>query len=282
MMNIVTKIIAIYTLTRPINCLLTFASIIVAAYLAYEIQINITNVLLATISAALTAAAGNVVNDIYDFKSDSINKPARPLPSRILTVRVAWISYTILLVFALFLSQHINRLSFLIVLSANVMLLYYSFKGKRVILLGNIIVAILTGLVFIYGAAAVENIKGGVIPAIFALMINLIREIIKDIEDLKGDKLTGVITFPAKYGIEKSRLLITFLTALLILFTIYPFAGGIYAVEYFIVVMIIVNPLMVYISKELYKPKEFINLNRLSFLLKSNMGFGMLSLYLGK
>lgn len=281
-MNIVKKSLAILTLTRPVNCLITFASVIVAAYLAHENHIHFTTVIFAAVSAALTTAAGNVINDICDLKSDIVNKPNRPLPAGILMVKEAVIIYAILLIAALLISLFINILSFAIVLTANILLLFYSYSGKRVILLGNLTVSVLTGLVFIYGGAVVGNIKGGVFPAVFALIINLIREIIKDIEDVKGDRLNGVITFPAKYGIENSRLLITFLTALLILFTIYPFASGIYAVEYFIVIMIIVNPLMVYISKELYKPKEFINLNRLSFLLKLNMGFGLLSLYLGK
>ena len=69
-------------------------------------------------------------------------------------------------------------------------------------------VAFLTGLVFIFGGVVVENPTAAIVPAIFAFLINLIREIVKDMEDVEGDNKAGVITFPIKFGFQKSKILI--------------------------------------------------------------------------
>ena len=81
---------------------------------------------------------------------------------------------------------------------------------KRIILLGNFIVAFLTGLAFIYGGIAVNNFKYAVIPAIFAFLINFIREIVKDMEDIEGDKSAGIFSFPYLYGFKRSKRMITY------------------------------------------------------------------------
>ena len=58
-------------------------------------------------------------------------------------------------------------------------------------MIGNITVAFLTGLVFIFGGVVVENPSAAIVPAVFAFLINLIREIVKDIEDVEGDNKAG-------------------------------------------------------------------------------------------
>ena len=69
-------------------------------------------------------------------------------------------------------------------------------------ILGNLIVSILTGLVFIYGGVAVNNPLAAIIPAIFAFLINLIREVVKDMQDVEGDLKQEMITFPGKFGFK--------------------------------------------------------------------------------
>ena len=79
-------------------------------------------------------------------------------------------------------------------------------------LLGNFSVASLTGLTFIYGGISVSNISVAVIPALFALLINFVREIVKDMEDVNGDIQNGIETFPYKFGFSIAKNFIVFIT----------------------------------------------------------------------
>ncbi|UCH64362.1 MAG: geranylgeranylglycerol-phosphate geranylgeranyltransferase [Ignavibacterium sp.] len=270
------------TLTRPINFIITFFVVIFGALFCAAEEYSLYIILLAAISAALTAASGNVVNDIYDKESDKINHPERPLAKGIISDKEAWAAYFVLTLAAIFLSAFINQIAFAIVVFTSVLLYLYSIRLKRIPLLGNITIAYLTGLAFIYGGVAVNNVSDAYLPAVFAFMINLIRELVKDIQDMEGDKKVGLKTFPIKLGTKATNILITSLTVTLIIFTFYPFVNQIYKIEFFVTVMIIVNPLLVYFIKLLYEDNHYKNLNKLSNMLKLNMVLGLLAIILGK
>jgi geranylgeranylglycerol-phosphate geranylgeranyltransferase len=176
----------------------------------------------------------------------------------------------------------INVNAFLIVLIALTFLFFYSYQVKKNPLVGNIIVSFLAGLVFIYGGVAVNNISAALIPSFFALLINFIREIVKDMEDVEGDRQNGIKSFPISYGFKKSKKMVVFITTVLIILTLLPFIINIYEIEYFIVVMAFVNPLLVYIIKSLYDNDSVKNLNKLSNLLKLNMIIGLTAIFLGR
>ena len=143
-------------------------------------------------------------------------------------------------------------------------------------------IAFLTGLAFIYGGFASGNPVAAIVPAVFAFLINLIREIVKDIQDIEGDTKAGVITFPIKFGFKKSKILILIITISLILYTLYPFITELYKIEYFIVVMVFVNPLLILSLKFLFDSKKENNLTVVSNMLKLNMVLGLIAIYLGK
>lgn len=275
------KIFCYIQLTRPLNTLISFFSIIVAGLLAVTGTLPWRNILLASLSGALTCAAGNIINDIYDIKIDRINKPKRVLPAGRVTVKEAWILYFVLSVFSLLLSALINLYALLIVLFTLVMLFIYSARLKGLILVGNITVALLTGLAFIYGGVAVNNLRNAVIPAVFAFLINFIREILKDMEDVVGDFKNHIITFPQRYGNTLAIRIILLLTCILCLSTSIPFILRIYKIEYFISVMVIVNVIFIYFLKSLFADQSENNLKRLSLVLKINMILGLVSIYLG-
>lgn len=127
----------------------------------------------------------------------------------------------------------------------------------------------------------VENPSAAIVPALFAFLINLIREVVKDMEDVEGDRKADVITFPIKFGFQKSKVLILVMTISLMLFTLYPFITQLYKIEYFIIVMIIVNPILVYSMKLLFENQTNGSLSKMSNLLKLNMIFGLIAIYLG-
>jgi geranylgeranylglycerol-phosphate geranylgeranyltransferase len=281
-MSFYKKVFAYIKISRPVNLLITFLAIIVACIISINGDYSIFKIILAGLTGALTASAGNVINDYFDINIDKINRPNRVLPKGELTLNEALGFYIFLSLVSLFLSIFISLIALLEVFFASALLYLYSYKIKKIPLLGNFIVAFLTGFAFIYGGIAVNNSNAAIIPALFALFINFIREIIKDMEDIEGDKQQGINSYPAVFGFKKSKMIIVFITIVLIILTVFPFINELYAIGYFLIVMIIVNPLLVYIIKSLFDDDSTKNLNKLSNLLKLDMVIGLTAIFLGK
>lgn len=281
-MNISQKLFAYIRITRPINFLLTFLSVFVAGIIGTLEIFPIENVLLACFSAALAASFGNVINDIFDIDADRLNHPGRMLVIEFLSKKEAITFSTFLSVVSLLLAVYINLISFYIVLLSLMLLFLYSYSLKKMPLLGNVVIAFLTGMAFMFGGVAVQNPYGVIIPAMFAFLINLIREIVKDMEDFEGDKQTGIFTFPAVFGFNTAKKTILLLTIILVLFTFYPFIYKIYNAVYFIIVLVIVDPLLIYLTRILFANHDKKNLNKISNILKLEMVFGLVAIYLGK
>jgi geranylgeranylglycerol-phosphate geranylgeranyltransferase len=279
-MNLFNKIFAYIKITRPLNVVITFCVVVVAIFIAQESSTEIRFIVLASLAAALITAAGNVINDVYDIETDKISHPKRVLPLGMLTKTEAKIEYISLNIIAGIISINLSRTLFVIVSISAFLLLVYSAYLKKIMLIGNITIATLTGLAFIYGGFAVENPEAAIIPAVFAFLLNLIREIVKDVQDEEGDKKQNIITYPVKYGIDSAKRLATIITIILIAFTFYPFLAHIYKIEYFVIVMIIVNPVSVICIKNLLQKRDT-NIALISNLLKLNMITGLIAIYFG-
>ncbi len=274
------KISAFWKIIRPLNTGITFL-VVFLIILALNPAILLSTAILAAVSAGLTAAAGNVINDIADIEIDKINRPDRILPSGLLSKTGAGVYCLALVAGAYFTSAYVSRPAFSIVVVANLFLVLYSLRLKRVILAGNIVVAGLTGLACLYAGVIAGHEGPSLIFAGFAFLVNLIREIIKDIEDRTGDEKNGVITFVSKYGIGTTRKLITTLTVLLILLTCIPSAVGMMRLEFFLICMVFVNPLLVFFVKFLAEEDYEKNLRRMGNMLKFCMVAGLLAIYFG-
>jgi len=282
-MNLFSKLSAAVSLTRIINVLITFVSVLVAVLICSSSSAILAGtILLAAVTASIVTACGNIINDVFDYETDLVNKPNRPLPSGNMSKSSAVVIYFVLLIISLIVSCLISLIIFTIVLLSQLLLLLYSLSLKKIPLLGNVVISFLTGFVFIYGGIIAGNINAALIPALFAFLINLSREGIKTIEDIPGDKKTGFKSFPQIFGIKFSQNLIAAFLILLLLFTFVPFLTGFYSIEYFILVMVIVNPLLVYVIKALLENNQSVNLNKLSFILKLNMIFGLIAIYFGR
>jgi geranylgeranylglycerol-phosphate geranylgeranyltransferase len=281
MMQLMKKFKAIVRISRPINVSITFFSIIVGAAICINGYYFLSKIILAAVSGALISASGNIINDIFDLEIDKINRSDRVLVKGELKKNEAIIIYLIFAYSGIFVSSYINYNALAISTAASILLFLYSYKLKQIVLIGNIIVAAMTGLAFIYGGTAVLNINPSIIPALFAFLINFIREVVKDMEDIEGDTKTGVKTFPYKFGFDASKKLIISFSVLLILFTLYPFILKIYDIEYLIVILVLVDPILIYFLKSLLKDDSRKNLNKLSFILKLNMVFGLIAIFLG-
>jgi geranylgeranylglycerol-phosphate geranylgeranyltransferase len=274
------KLLAYLKIIRPINVLITFLVVLVAILISQTGVMEISIYLLVPLSASLIAAAGNVINDIYDIETDRISHPERVLVLGNLDIKRAWLLNFLLNTTAVFITLFISKTLLVIAVLTIVLLYFYSTHLQKLPLIGNITVAILTGAAFLYGGVAVDNISSAIIPAVFAIMINLIRELVKDTQDMEGDLKNGYQTFPIKFGVLNTHKLIIALSIILILMTLYPFFFHIYRIEYFIIVMLFVNPLIVYLIKIISSNKEA--LPKVSILLKINMIAGLIAIYLGK
>lgn len=279
--NRLIKILFAYVkIVRPINMAITFVSLYLAGILCGGVFTD-SEILLAALSAAFTAAGGNIINDVFDVKIDKINRPDRPLPAGDISKNAALNYYLIINLAAFSFAALINVYSLVIVLFSVTLIFFYCYHFKKVILVGNIVVSFLTGLAFLYGGVAVGNSSAGIIPGIFAFLANLIREVVKDMQDIEGDKKNGVITLPQKYGISMGVTVARIFTVLIVLFTFVPFIWEIYNIEFFIIVMVSTNPLYLYFFKNIGEQKTPVFYGKMSALLKTNMVFGLIAIFMG-
>ena len=186
-----------------------------AAFLVDITTLDDGRLFLLSISTVLIAAAGYIINDYYDVKIDYINKPERVVIGRNIPRRYAILFHVVLsgigILIGLLLSWRIAALN---VLSAFLLWLY-SNNLKRLPFIGNFSVAFLTGLsvwivdlLYQHGSALI------VIYASFAFFMTLVREIIKDMEDLKGDNTFGCKTLPIVWGLRRTKFIIYFILAI--------------------------------------------------------------------
>jgi len=281
-MNLTSKIYSFIKITRPINVLITFSVVVVAILISQTESTDFYVILFASIAASLVTAAGNIVNDIFDIDTDKISHQDRVLVLGKISPKEAWAEYIILNSISIIISVSLSVKLMVIVLATIILLYIYSSTLKKLPLIGNLTIAFLTGLAFIYGGYAADKPMSAIVPAVFAFLINLIREIVKDMQDIVGDKSSGVITFPIKFGFQKSKILILIITFSLILYTQYPFIIKLYKIEYFMIVMVFVNPLLILCLKFLIDDKKENRLSVVSNALKLNMVFGLIAIYIGK
>jgi 4-hydroxybenzoate polyprenyltransferase len=185
---------------------------------------------LLTLSTVMIAAAGNIINDYFDVKADRINRPEKLIITKHIKRRWAivshWLLNSIAFVIGIYLSVKYETFSFAFIQLVSINLLwFYSMFFKRKVLIGNLIVAFLTSLIpilaliFMYFSPGQHNqlvdpsAIGGILDAdfsiihllaFFAFTQNFAREIIKDAEDIEGDRLIFVQSLPMLIGIKGS------------------------------------------------------------------------------
>lgn len=170
--------------------------------------------LLLSSSTILIAAAGYIINDYYDVKIDYINKPGRVVVGRLLKRRHVLIAHSVIsfagVAIGFFLSLSIGFIN----LMAAILLWLYSMYFKHKPLVGNLLIALLTGMTLVVVALYYQrNVHLLVNYAIFAFIITLVREIIKDMEDMKGDQRFGSQTLPIIWGVRNTKKLLYVLIA---------------------------------------------------------------------
>ena len=167
-------------------------------------------------STAIIAGAGYIINDYYDIKIDLINKPDRVVIGKSITRRYALFFHSVLSIVGValgfLLGWKVGVIHFLSVF----LLWWYSNSLKRQPFIGNFVVAWLTSISIVLVNILYDLTNPlVVIYALFAFFMTLIREIVKDMEDLKGDNTFGCKTLPIIWGIRKTKWIIYVLLVLL-------------------------------------------------------------------
>jgi len=230
-------------ITRPVNSFVAG----LAAIVAYLIDTGtvIPESLLLFLIVAFITAAGNVINDFFDAEIDAINRPDRPIPSGSVS-RGAARGFAITLFLAgILVSFFTNPLCIGIAIFNVVLLIAYAAKLKSTPFIGNIVVAYLSASIFLFGGA-LNGFDGMVriIPvAAITFFAMVSRELLKDAEDVKGDRAGGADTLPIRIGIKKTSELALITTALAVAASFIPYfwwgiwyLGGIIAVDIILII----------------------------------------------
>ena len=272
---------AYFILTRPLNILLGALSIFLGALLSGGDLQPMLNVVLACCSGALIMSAGNVINDCFDIEIDRVNKPFRPIPAGKVSQASARYFAIILFVFGAFLSIFINWSTFVLAVVISFGLFYYSYRLKRTVLVGNLAVSFFSALALIYGSLSIDAWQGALIPASFAFLFHLGREVIKDIEDREADSSVLAATLPVTFGVRTAQIVASIVFGLLIILTFIPYILDIYGNNYLVAVVPGVDLVVAGALYFMWTYPFPESLRRISFVLKADMFVGLFAIYLG-
>ena len=218
------KLFSLFSVVRGYNILI----IIIAQYLtsiyilAPQLPIKgilfDINLFMIVVASATAIASGYIINNFYDSEKDLINRPNKSILDRLVGRRTKLNFYFILnflsLVSALFVSYKAALFFFLFIFG----IWFYSHKLKKYLFIGNFVAATLAVIplfaVFIY----YKNFDLVIfVHATFLFIIISMRELVKDLENLKGDLLQNYRTIPVIYGSLVSKKILTFLSILALL-----------------------------------------------------------------
>lgn len=176
-------------------------------------------------STMLIAAAGYIINDYFDVKTDKINKPEKLYIDHGVKRRVAMLAHMQFNMIGVLLGVYVaykagNIFLGIIPFASTTLLWFYSTHFKKQLLIGNVVVSALSGMiplqVLLFERPLIENIENltflyvtVICFATFAFLLSMAREIIKDMEDFKGDYETGCKTMPVVWGIRTAKAITT-------------------------------------------------------------------------
>ncbi|RYF89853.1 MAG: ubiquinone biosynthesis protein UbiA [Chitinophagaceae bacterium] len=256
---------------------------------------------LLVLASLLIAGAGYIINDYFDRSIDAVNKPEKLVIDRLIKRRWAivwhWVLSGIGILLGFYISYKIgNWMIGIANVFAVLLLWFYSTTFKKRLLSGNVIIAALTAwvIVVVYFFCGVhvtllhlENTLPGarffkfmVLYAGFAFIVSLVREVVKDMEDVQGDAQYGCKTMPIVWGIPTSKVFtavwLVVCIAALIIVQLYAWQLG-WTVVTFYTILLVIAPL-IYILKMLWKANTPAHYHRLSTYIKLVMLSGILSM----
>ena len=258
---------------------------------------------LLVISSIFIAAAGYIINDYFDINIDRINKPEKMVVEKIINRRWAILLHWIITSIGLIISLYVGFKTSYIIFIANVLCTFllwvYSTTFKKKLLSGNIIISVLTSwtvLVLYFATNIISHSSNNLISDLslsrnrifkfavlysgFAFIISLIREVVKDIEDMEGDAKYNCKTLPIMWGIPTSKVFagvwLVVLIGTLSIVQFYALQLGWILMSLYSMVGVVLP--LIWILRNLYLAQNTQQYHRLSQIIKLVMLFGILSL----
>ena len=281
-----------------------FCILIPSFYLGYPVLENILKLpdfILLSVSSVLIAAAGYIINDYFDLPIDMINKPGRVVVEKIIKRRWAIIWHWVLSGLGILIGFYLSwKLRNIFIGPANLvcvlLLWFYSTSLKKKLLIGNVLISLLTawviGVLYLcefrlhrfvnpeFHGALSRVYKFAVVYSSFAFIISLVREVIKDMEDMQGDARYGRHTMPLVWGLQAAKFFcytwLSILVAALICIQFYVLQYRWWLTIAF-TCFLVIYPIF-RVLKKLSAATEPVQFQRLSRLIKSIMMMGILSM----
>ncbi|WP_296803809.1 UbiA family prenyltransferase [uncultured Methanobrevibacter sp.] len=270
---------------RPGNAIMSAIVIILIAIIDKSFNIPI---IFAMLAVFFETAAGNVINDYFDYQIDLVNKPERPIPSGRISLKngrnYAYLLFGLGTLFGFLISYLTNNwIPFFIVLLADVVLYLYAYKLKSTPLIGNLAVGFMTGFGFVFGGFTLNNpniIITSIYLGFFAFVMTTARELVKDIEDIEGDKSEGAKTLPILYGKKITAILAFILIIIDCALCPVLYYNNIFGVYYLIIIAIAVL-LFLYSGILILKNQDKTTAGKVSKNLKIGMLIAFISFIFG-
>ena len=262
---------------RPFNALMAVVAILLMAIISGQFTMD---VFLAGAVVFIVTGAGNSINDYFDHKIDAINKPERPIPSGRIPLRTAGIYSSALFMVGIILAFLINTILGAIALLSSLMMIWYAYSLKRMLIVGNLTISFLTGLCFVFGGIVVDQIMVSIYLGFFAFLMTMAREIVKDMEDVKGDQAEGASTLPIVYGNVVSSKLAAFFMIIASLASPLLYIGGVFT-WFYLIILIPAILIFLYGAVRVLKDQSVKNTRNVSKKIKMGMGVTFLAFAAG-
>jgi 4-hydroxybenzoate polyprenyltransferase len=228
------------------------------------------NLFLIVLASALTIASGYIINSFYDSKKDLINRPNKSILDRLVSQQTKLRIYFTLNFVVAFLAFLISFRAFLFFSVYIFLIWFYSHKVKKFVIIGNLMATFMAVLPFFAILLYYKNFYEVILAhATFLFLLLLIREMIKDLENIKGDLANDYQTIPILYGETISKKIITFLSVLTVIpvyILIEKFDIG-YMDMYFYSCLIVLIFFLLYLWKSTTKEQFLLLHNVLKFLI---------------
>ncbi len=265
---------------RPVNAFLAMIGVTLGFWLC-AVEAPPTDLLVLILTATCALGYGNVINDIKDAAGDRINHPTRPIPGGVISSKAALVFASLLAVVSLISSTTVSLNHGIATLVPLIALTVYTLFLKGVPLLGNIVISLLVAYTLIFGGLGSTTVTIIVVPAFLAFLLNLSREIIKDMQDKTGDLQTGVTTTAVlSEKILKTVILFTGLLYITSLFI--PYILGHFGLVYLIICAGVLLPLHMFWFFRFMGNNSSKRLGQISTAIKLEMFGGLLALAVDK
>jgi geranylgeranylglycerol-phosphate geranylgeranyltransferase len=276
------EIKGILSLTRPVNSLMVGFAVIVGITVSDPSKLIQLSTLFGFLTGFLISSFSMIINDYYDLEVDKVNEPKRPLSSGTVKPRTALLFAILILAMGISSSLFISFNNFLLASLFAGVAWFYNNRGKKMTLIGNMLVALSISIPYLYGGLVVES---SIKPIILWMTLVTFfaatgREVVKTISDISGDEIRKVRSVALVYGGSTAALFGSGMFVLAIVLSWFPFILKIVGLIYIALIMI-PNIVLIYASIRIIREPSRHNAIHVKKIALLGMFMGLVAFLLG-